>query len=168
MHHALCTMHHAPCTLHFAHAPCALHFAHAPCTCTTCRLAPLHLEPCTLTLHTAHTQQFAHATWGGVVSYDAFTTKTRFFSSVVTGQPCSECCFGAPVSASMRGACRLRPWSPFTLYGAALSTSLSIQNQMHIWRRHCAWQWTLISIVMHLNYVEFAHVANSNITIRNI
>jgi hypothetical protein len=39
----------------------------------------LRLEPCTLTLHTAHTQQFAHATWGGVVSYDAFTTKTRFF-----------------------------------------------------------------------------------------
>lgn len=145
MHHALCTLHHAPCTLHFAHAPCALHFAHAPCTCTTCRLAPLHLEPCTLTLHTAHTQQFAHATWGGVVSYDAFTAKTRFFSSVLTGQPCSECCFGAPVSASMRGACRLRACSPLTTVccctinffvdsksNAYLTTSLCIEMQVDV------------------------------------
>ena len=80
MHHALCTLHHALYTLHFA--PCALHLALCTCTMHIYHMPPCTFAPRTLHLDTAHgthTQQFAHATRGGVVSYDTFPVKARFF-----------------------------------------------------------------------------------------
>ena len=85
-------MHYALCTLHYAHMP--------PCT-----FAPLtlHLDIAHST-HT-HTQQFAHATWGGVVSYVAILLFYRSFLPILAWRHCLECCFGPLVPSTTLGAC---------------------------------------------------------------
>ena len=110
MHYAL----YAPCTLHFAHAPCALHFAHAPCTCTTCRLAPLHLEPCTLTLHTAHTHSSLHMPRGGELFLMMHLLQKRVFFVSSYGSAVFRMLFWSSCLGISARRMQLRAWAPWT------------------------------------------------------
>ena len=55
----------------------------------------MHLDTAHVT-HT-HTQQFAHAAWGGVVSYIATVLFYTFFWLIAPGHLCLECCFAVGV-----------------------------------------------------------------------
>ena len=158
MHHALCTMHHAPCTLHMHHALCTLHMHHAHLPHAALHLCTLNLAPWHCTRHT-HTQQFAHATWGGVVSYGAFPAKVRTFSPTSVRQTLfrmlfwSSCLgiYARRMSTKTMGAIDYCMLPHYQL-------AQSIRSQLHIWRRHSESNCTMFDTHKWSNVVNFNNV----------
>ena len=158
MHYALCTMHFAlcTCTMRFALCTCTLHMHHMP----PCTFAPwtLHLD----TAHGTHTAVCTCHVGGSCFLWCIYYKNALLFASSY-GSSLFRMLFWSSCLGIYARRMQLRACLPLTTV-CCCTINFVVQNQMRIWRRHCAWQWTLISLVMQSNYVEFAQVGQSNMT----